>query len=191
MRHVFPVFPSRRQSFTLLVCAAALHNCAPFATHWRSAPRPRTPGVSFGTRAGTTVSASEVGADVDGDDLTDRFKYKVNALMGTYDPAGGRPDDETQTGNVAEALLNFPAPYSFAVVGRTGPEEADRRAFADGVTAEIRGISGGEDDGTTTRVTPRGENFTKVTVEVTVASTAMMNQIHRALSDLDGVVMSF
>jgi hypothetical protein len=34
-------------------------------------------------------------------DMTDRFKYKVNALMGTYDPQN-RPDDESQDGNILE-----------------------------------------------------------------------------------------
>lgn len=34
-------------------------------------------------------------------DMTDRFKYKVNALMGTYDPQNGI-DDERQDGNILQ-----------------------------------------------------------------------------------------
>jgi hypothetical protein len=34
-------------------------------------------------------------------DMTDRFKYKVNALMGTYNPQN-RADDERQDGNILE-----------------------------------------------------------------------------------------
>ena len=34
-----------------------------------------------------------------GSDLTDRFKYKVNALMGNFDPQTG-VDDERQDGNI-------------------------------------------------------------------------------------------
>lgn len=34
-------------------------------------------------------------------DMSDRFKYKVNALLGTYDPQN-RADDERQDGNILE-----------------------------------------------------------------------------------------
>jgi hypothetical protein len=37
--------------------------------------------------------------DDGGSDLTDRFKYKVHALMGTYNPQAGT-DDERQDGNI-------------------------------------------------------------------------------------------
>lgn len=39
-------------------------------------------------------------------DMTDRFKYKVNALMGTYDPTHG-PDDEHQSGNILNGKRRY------------------------------------------------------------------------------------
>ena len=37
-------------------------------------------------------------------DMTDRFKYQVNALMGTYDPMNG-VDDERQDGNILQGEI--------------------------------------------------------------------------------------
>ena len=42
----------------------------------------------------TTVRIDDRGSNLD-----DRFKYKVHALMGTYDPQAGT-DDERQDGNI-------------------------------------------------------------------------------------------
>ena len=42
---------------------------------------------------------SVIRIDDHGSNLTDRFKYKVNALMGTFDPQSG-VDDERQEGNI-------------------------------------------------------------------------------------------
>ena len=45
------------------------------------------------------IVKSTVKIDDHGSDLTNRFKYKVNALMGVFDPANG-VDDERQEGNI-------------------------------------------------------------------------------------------
>lgn len=55
------------------------------------------------------MQVGEVKIDDGGSNLTDRFKYKVNALMGVFDPQGGA-DDERQDGNI---LNGKPHPASF------------------------------------------------------------------------------
>jgi hypothetical protein len=45
------------------------------------------------------IFETTVRIDDGGSDLNDRFKYKVHALMGTYDPQTGT-DDERQDGNI-------------------------------------------------------------------------------------------
>mmetsp|Transcript_26071 Transcript_26071/g.59946 ORF Transcript_26071/g.59946 Transcript_26071/m.59946 type:complete len:118 (+) Transcript_26071:530-883(+) len=117
--------------------------------------------------------------------------------MGTYDPiSGGRPDDENQTGNIIDALIKFPAPYSFTVVGKTGDSHVGekhikdkRSSFVDDIVHVIRDRTGEEQ--LVTRVTPRGKNFTKVVVDVTVYSSAMIEDIYNALSGIENVVMKF
>ena len=72
--------------------------------------------------------------DDGGSDLTDRFKYKVNALMGKYDPPpsaaastgdgeggeGGGDTERDGQGNILNAMLKFPTRYAFHAVGRIG-----------------------------------------------------------------------
>ena len=45
------------------------------------------------------LARATVKIDDGGSDLTNRFKYKVNALMGVFDPTDG-VDDERQDGNI-------------------------------------------------------------------------------------------
>ena len=56
--------------------------------------------VDDGSNEETTASSSY-------DEPTDRFKYKVHALMGDYDPIEGTADDEDQDGNIMKALITF------------------------------------------------------------------------------------
>ena len=54
------------------------------------------------------------------EDLTDRFKYSVNALMGLYDPPDGKTDNEQNNKEsfaISNALLNFPIEVEFVAVG--------------------------------------------------------------------------
>ena len=45
------------------------------------------------------IAKAVIKMDDGGSDLTNRFKYKVNALMGVFDPKDG-VDDERQDGNI-------------------------------------------------------------------------------------------
>jgi hypothetical protein len=45
------------------------------------------------------IVQATVKIDDGGSNLTNRFKYKVNALMGVFDPQDG-DDDERQEGNI-------------------------------------------------------------------------------------------
>jgi len=83
----------------------------------------------------------------DGNLLTNRFKYKVNALMGSYDPIQGDTDTEQTDGNILNALLQFPTLYSFNIVGRTGgDDESIKDAYVQQVKSiVVDGCGGGGD----------------------------------------------
>jgi putative lipoic acid-binding regulatory protein len=158
--------------------------------------------------------------DDGGSDLDDRFKYKVHALMGTYDPQNGT-DNERQDGNILNgkhcsneildvlstfecnseltllllyfmhaAMLNFPVRYTFNAVGRTGGDEELRDVYVEEVKELILATSGDE-DGLECQVTPRGKNFTKIQCAVEVQSAAMITLIYDNLEKLDRTVMRF
>ena len=110
-----------------------------------------------------SFTTGQVTVDDGGSDLTDRFKYKVNALMGTYDPKVGA-DDEKQFGNIIGALMNFPTKYAFNVVGRTHGNPADAVKYADATKEVVASIAG--DLEIECLVTPRGKSFTRVSVTV-------------------------
>lgn len=126
--------------------------------------------------------------DDGGSDLTDRFKYKVNALMGVFDPQTG-VDDEHQSGNIVNALLKFPAQYSFNVVGRTSGDDALKEEFVREIKDIVSSLSG--DDKMEVRITPRGKNFTRITLQATVESVAVMNSIYDALEKNEKTVMQY
>jgi len=140
--------------------------------------------------ASPVFAESVVRVDDGGSDLTDRFKYKVNALMGTYNPTAGTPDDENQSGNILNAMLNFPARYSFTVVGRTGDNDDDVTQYVNDVKNAVTQGSG-DDDGMECLVKPRGTKFTRVTVEVKVENAAIVNSIYETLEKIDSTVMRF
>ena len=54
-------------------------------------------------------------------DMTDRFKYQVNALMGGYDPQSG-PDDERQDGNILNGTFR-------RFKNRSHASQADQSSF--------------------------------------------------------------
>ena len=124
-----------------------------------------------------------------GSDLTDRFKYKVHALMGDYDPATVDTDNENTDGNILSALLNFPTRFSFNSVGRTNGDEA----FADAYVGKVKDIVGSNsgDENYSCIVKPRGKNFTKITVEAMVESSSMITNIYDQLASLEETVMRF
>jgi len=138
----------------------------------------------------TMISPSSVTIDDGGSDLTDRFKYKVHALMGTYDLPEGKVDDENQMGNILGAMLTFPTDYTFSVVGRNAETEDPSDNYATNVRTVMESVLG-ETTNIEMRVTPRGTKFTKVSVKVSVESAALIATIYEELGALKSTVMKF
>jgi putative lipoic acid-binding regulatory protein len=127
--------------------------------------------------------------DDGGSNLTERFKYKVNALMGTFDPVDGIPNDERVDGNILNALVTFPLKYKFNIVGKTGNNEDQIQQYVEKVKEVVFDTTG--DDDITSKITPRGKNYTKVQCEANVQSVAMLNMIYDNLDKLEMTVMRF
>ena len=138
----------------------------------------------------TMVSPAAITMDDGGSDLTDRFKYKVHALMGTYDLPEGKVDDENQMGNILGAMLTFPTEYTFSVVGKNAESEDPCDNYSRKVRAVIESVLG-ESTNMEMRVKPRGKRFTKVSIKVTVDSAAAISTIYEELDALKATVMKF
>lgn len=138
---------------------------------------------------GAIIDPSTVKIDDNGSDLTNRFKYKVNALMGKYDPVATGMDNENADGNILNAMLNFPTTYVFNVVGKTKGDEAISEAYIAKVKEII--VSNSGNDEIDFAVKPRGNNFTKVMVEAYVESSSMITNIYDQLSDVEETIMRF
>lgn len=108
--------------------------------------------------------------------------------MGVFDPQG--EDDERQDGNILNAMLRFPVRYSFNVVGKTNGNEAMREEFVKQVKS-IVGEATGDIDGMECQIIPRGENFTKITVEAMVENAAMISTTYGELEELEFTIMRF
>lgn len=134
------------------------------------------------------MAEATIKIDDGGSDLTDRFKYKVQALMGTYDPQGD--DNDQQNGNILNAMLTFPIKYSFNVVGKTSGDTAIVDKFVEQVK-EIVLETTGDIDGIECLITPRTKNFTKVSVQVNVESASMIATVYDNLESLELAVMRF
>lgn len=106
--------------------------------------------------------------------------------MGAFDPVGD--DDERQDGNILNAMLKFPASFAFNVVGRTGGEETLRDTFVLQVKEVVSSVAGDVSD---CQVIPRGRNFTRITIETTVESSAMINAVFDELDKLDMTTMRY
>jgi len=91
---------------------------------------------------GTTNEPEDIFKD--DNDLTNRFKYKVNALMGSYDPLQSDADTEQTDGNILNALLQFPTLYTFNIVGRTtsggGDNGDDDDSIKDAYVEQVKSI---------------------------------------------------
>jgi putative lipoic acid-binding regulatory protein len=118
-----------------------------------------------------------------GSDLTDRFKYKVNALMGVFDPPADQ-DNERASGHILNAMLSFPTRYTFHVVGR-----GDAAAFTESVRDAVQSVTG--DDQVVMQVTPRGAKFTKIAIEASVYNSNMITNVYEQLGALGQTVMRF
>lgn len=124
-----------------------------------------------------------------GNNLTDRFTYGLNALMGEFDPATKETDNENTDGIILNALLHFPTSYAFNVVGKTNGDDEKASEYSKMVEEIVRKNSGAED--LECVIKPRGKNFTKIVVEVTVQSSSMITNIYDELAALDQTVMRF
>lgn len=112
---------------------------------------------------------------------------QVNALLGAYDPLTG-VDNEHQTGNILNAMLTFPTCYHFVVIGKTNGQ--DSSAFVEEVQSVVVAVSG-KDHRREWKVTPRGKNFTKITVTALVESADEVLAIYNALETLETTVMRY
>lgn len=110
--------------------------------------------------------------------------YQVNALMGTYDPIHSMSDNERSSGNILNAMLQFPTVYCFSVLGKTDGDENIKQIYID----EVKRIVGTDNE---LRVVQRGTRYVKLSVNVTVDSTAVINFIYDALGSLERTVMKF
>lgn len=136
------------------------------------------------------IVKSTVKIDDGGSDLTERFKYKMQALLGNFDPQAGEDTEAGGQGNIAAALLNFPARFTFTVVGKVNGDDEAKEAYIDQVK-RIVGETSGSAHTLELRVTPRGANFVRVSVEVTVESGAIINTIYDELSNVEATVMKY
>lgn len=134
------------------------------------------------------VIKSTIKIDDGGSDLTDRFKYKVNALMGVFDPTG--TDDERQDGNILNAMLKFPTLFTFNVIGRTNGEEETKEEYVEQVKNMVISMSGDEDS-VQCQITPRGKSFTRISIQVKVDSAAVINSIYEELDKLERTIMKY
>jgi putative lipoic acid-binding regulatory protein len=135
------------------------------------------------------MRTSTVKIDDGGSDLTNRFKYKVNALMGVFDPQVGE-DDERQDGNILNAMLTFPTQFTFNAVGRTSGEDSLKEEYVEQVKKMVTSLSGDEDK-FECQITPRGKSFTRVSIQVRVDSAAVINSIYDELGKMEMTVMKY
>jgi len=138
------------------------------------------------------MEESTIKIDDGGSNLTDRFKYKVHALMGTYDPGEGAVDDEGQDGNILKAMLTFPTQFVFHVVGRkssTSNDEDHNNDYAKRVQKIVCKNTG--DDSIECVIIPRGKRFIKVRCTATVQSATMINTIYEELDRMETTVFKY
>mmetsp|Transcript_7625 Transcript_7625/g.9978 ORF Transcript_7625/g.9978 Transcript_7625/m.9978 type:complete len:201 (+) Transcript_7625:95-697(+) len=135
------------------------------------------------------VETSTIRIDDGGSNMTGRFKYKVNALMGAFDPADASQDTEHISGNILNAMLKFPVKYTFSVVGKTAGNETLQKQFESQVQSVILQETG--EASWETRIIPRGSNFTKLSVSVEVQSSEMIAAIYKGLEGIEISVMQF
>ncbi|GFH54415.1 hypothetical protein CTEN210_10891 [Chaetoceros tenuissimus] len=135
------------------------------------------------------IATSTVKIDDHGSDLTDRFKYKMNALLGKFDPEIKDNDNESTDGNILNAMLNFPTEFEFNVVGRTKGETELAEEYVENVKQVILSHAGDENIECT--VTPRGKSFTKVVAKARVESSTMITNIYEELASMESTVMRF
>ena len=117
------------------------------------------------------------------------FFPKMNALMGTYDPLHIVSDNERSSGNILQAMIQFPTDYSFTIMGKTNGDEKLKQIYLNDVKRIIS--LGNHSEKVELRIVERGTRFIKISVTVTVDSAAVINTIYDALRSLEMTVMTY
>ena len=126
------------------------------------------------------------------DDISRRFKFTVNALMGAFDPMDvGENNTERDEGNILNAMMTFPTIYTFSAVGRTNGDAIQQETYATDVTNTIMNLTLGDADKLQWRIKPRGAKFTRVDVSVLVDSPQTVTNVYKALDEISATVMKY
>jgi putative lipoic acid-binding regulatory protein len=101
------------------------------------------------------------------------------------DPIDSNTDTEHAQGHILNAMLSFPATYTFHVVGKTAGDGDLQSIFVQQVKDVMR------DDTVVFTITPRGRKFTKVSIHKVVVNSEEISSIYEQLSKLELSVMQF
>ena len=129
-------------------------------------------------------------ASKDGEALTDRFLMAARALRGEFDPEATDDDTEENSQLLGAIIENYPAPFSFTAVGRSGGNDEGVRSLVDALTKVVSDSC----DGAFVDVvaTPRiGGKFASVRLTTDVQSPEMIQRVFAELRAVEAVKMAF
>ena len=129
-------------------------------------------------------------ASKDGEALTDRFLMAARALRGEFDPEATDDDTEENSQLLGAIIENYPAPFSFTAVGRSGGNDEGVRLLVDALTKVVSDSC----DGAFVDVvaTPRiGGKFASVRLTTDVQSPEMIQRVFAELRAVEAVKMAF
>ena len=129
-------------------------------------------------------------ASKDGEALTDRFLMAARALRGEFDPEETNDDTEENSQLLGAIIENYPAPFSFTAVGRSGGNDEGVRLLVDALTKVVSDSC----DGAFVDVvaTPRiGGKFASVRLTTDVQSPEMIQRVFAELRAVEAVKMAF
>ena len=122
--------------------------------------------------------------------LTDRFLMAARALRGEFDPDESNNDTEENSQLLGAIIENYPAPFSFTAVGRSGGNDEGVRSLVDALTKVVSDSC----DGAFVDVvaTPRiGGKFASVRLTTDVQSPEMIQRVFAELRAVEAVKMAF
>ncbi|GMI45151.1 hypothetical protein TrCOL_g599 [Triparma columacea] len=124
------------------------------------------------------------------EDLTDRFKYSVNALMGLYDPPDGATDNEQSNKDsfaISNALLKFPVEVEFVAVG---VGENFSSLCVDAMRPLLLSVYGKDYDFEYEEV-PRGAKYTKFKTKQRIENAEVLGRLYAALDSVEGLKFKY
>jgi putative lipoic acid-binding regulatory protein len=129
-------------------------------------------------------------ASKDGEALTDRFLMAARALRGEFDPEETDDDTEENSQLLGAIIENYPAPFSFTAVGRSGGNDEGVRLLVDALTKVVSDSCEGAfvDVVATPRI---GGKFASVRLTTDVQSPEMINRVFAELRAVEAVKMAF